>query len=53
MVPFQRNFRDTLLSAGTTRTILVAAVIVAAMVVLLVVAYTVFDLDAVLPHRRP
>ena len=42
MVRFPRNFRDTLLSTGTTRTLLVAAVVVAVLFVTLVAVYRGF-----------
>jgi hypothetical protein len=51
MEQFPRNFRDNF--RVTNRMLIVAAVVIVVLFVVLVTSYTAFDLEAVLPKRRP
>src|SRR5215467_7107125 len=51
MAQFPKNFRDSLRVSGSG--LLTAALVITVLIFLLVAAYTVFDLSAVLPKRRP
>jgi len=51
MDKFPRNYRDNLrVSRGS---LIVAALVIAALIIALVAAYSVFNLGAALPKRRP
>ena len=51
MEQFPRNVHDYL--RVTLRSLFIAAVVVAGVIVVLGLAYAAFDLEAVLPNRRP